>query len=235
MEKIHIIRKTRDILAKSQLFGGLPLEHIAELEKIAIRKQYKKGEIIFHDDDEGTGFYLIAEGRVSVYKLSADGKEKILHILEEGDTLGVVPVFSGRSFPANASAITKSCLLFFNRTDFVRLISNKPSLVMNMLALFAARLREFTLQVENLALKEIPGRLASYLLYLAQEQGNGNLVQLNISKTQLANLLGTGPESLSRVLGNLKKRKLIAEKGNIIQLLDLDALRELAEGGKIYR
>jgi len=103
---------------------------------------------------------------------------------------------------------------------------------MNLLALLSMRLREFTIQVENLSLKEIPGRLASYLLYLAQEQGNTNLVKLNISKVQLANLLGTGPESLSRALGNMKTKKLIAEEGNNIRLLNRDQLEELAEKGK---
>jgi len=81
---------------------------------------------------------------------------------------------------------------------------------MNILALLSTRLREFTIQVENLSLKELPGRLASYLLYLSHEQRDQDSVRLNISKAQLANLLGTGPESLSRALGKMKTKKLIA-------------------------
>lgn len=198
MEKAH------DILIRSQLFGGLPEEHITEIEKIAVNKYYNKGDVIFCDGDEGSGFYLVAAGGVSVYKLSPEGKEQILHIVKEGETIGAAPVFSGKSFPANAIAISKSHLLFFERGKFIRLITGKPDLTMNILALLSARLREFTIQVENLSLKEIPGRLASYLLYLSQEQGNRDLVKLNISKVQLANFLGTGPESLSRALGNMK-------------------------------
>jgi len=226
------MKKAHEILIRSQLFGGLPEEHITEIEKIAVDKQYSKGDVIFYDGDEGNGFYLIAAGSVSVYKLSPDGKEQILHIINEGDTIGAVPVFSGKSFPANARAITKSHLLFFDRKKFIELITGKPNLIMNLLALLSMRLREFTIQVENLSLKEIPGRLASYLLYLAQEQGNKNLVKLNISKVQLANLLGTGPESLSRALGNMKTKKLIAEEGTNIRLLDCKQLHELAERGK---
>jgi CRP/FNR family transcriptional regulator, dissimilatory nitrate respiration regulator len=226
------MKKTRDILIESQLFGGLADEHIAEIEKIAVNKHFHKGEVIFHDGDEGAGFYLIATGSVSVYKLSPEGKEQILHIVKEGDTIGAAPVFSGQSFPANAKAITKSRLLFFGRHQFIRLITGKPSLMMNILALLAARLRAFTIQVENLSLKEIPGRLASCLLYLSQEQGGKNLIKLNISKTQLANLLGTGPESLSRALGDMKHKKLIAEEGANIRLIDRDSLEKLAESGK---
>jgi len=226
------MKKTSDILIKSQLFGGLPEEHIAQIEAIAVDRHCNKGDVIFYDGDEGVGFYLVASGSVSVYKLSPEGKEQILHIVKEGDTIGAVPVFSGKSFPANARAISKSHLLFFDREKFIQLITNKPSLTMNILALLSMRLREFTIQVENLSLKEIPGRLAAYLLYLAQEQGNKDLIKLNISKLQLANLLGTGPESLSRALGNMKSKKLIEEKGANIKLLNRNLLEELAERGK---
>lgn len=222
----------RDILIRSQLFGGLPEEHVTEIENLAVDKHCNKGDIIFHDGDEGAGFYVIAAGSVSVYKLSPEGKEQILHIVKEGETIGAVPVFSGQSFPANARAITKSRLLFFDRKKFIRLITDKPNITMNILALLSARLREFTIQVENLSLKEIPGRLATYLLDLSREQGNKDLVRLGVSKGQLANLLGTGPESLSRTLGNMKIKKLIEEKGANIWLINRALLEKVAERGK---
>ncbi|MDD5722947.1 MAG: Crp/Fnr family transcriptional regulator [Syntrophales bacterium] len=226
MDKVH------DILSKSQLFGGLPEDHLEEIKRISVHKHFNKGEIIFFDGDEGTGFYLVIDGRVNVYKLSSEGKEQILHIIEEGETVGAVPVFSGKSFPANARTISKSHLLFFPREKFIHLIANKPSLTMNILALLSMRLREFTIQVENLSLKGIPGRLAAYILYLSQEQGNRDVIKLNISKIQLANLLGTGPESLSRALGNMKGRKLVEEDGATIRLVNRGGLEELAENGK---
>jgi CRP/FNR family transcriptional regulator, dissimilatory nitrate respiration regulator len=232
---METMKKACDILIRSQLFGGLPEEHITEIEKIAVDRHFNKGDVIFYDGDEGIGFYLVVAGSVSVYKLSPDGKEQILHIVKEGDTIGAVPVFSGKSFPANARAISKSHLLFFDRKKFIQLITNKPTLTMNILALLSMRLREFTIQVENLSLKEIPGRLATYLLYLSQKQDNKDLVKLNISKLQLANLLGTGPESLSRSLGNMKSKKLIEEKGANIRLINRALLEELAEKGKSTR
>jgi len=167
-----------------------------------------------------------------VYKVSSEGKEQILHIVKEGEAIGAVPVFSGKSFPANARAISKSHLLFFPREKFINLITNNPSLTMNILALLSMRLREFTIQIENLSLKEIPGRLAAYLLYLSEEQGEQYIIKLNISKLQLAGILGTGPESLSRALGNMKSRKLIEEEGYNIRLVNRGALEALAEDGK---
>ena len=227
------MKKAHEILIRSQLFGGLPEEHITEIEKIAVDKHYSKGDVIFYDGDDGIGFYLVTAGSVNVYKLSPDGKEQILHIVQEGDTIGAVPVFSGKSFPANARALSKTHLLFFDRKKFIELITGKPNLIMNLLALLSMRLREFTIQVENLSLKEIPGRLASYLLYLSQEQGNRDLVKLNISKLQLSNILGTVPESLSRALGNMKTKKLIEEEGANIRLINRTLLEELAERGKV--
>jgi len=225
------MKKKRDALAASRLFGGLAAEDLEQLEEIAVERHFLKGETVFLEGDEGRGFYLVAEGAVSVYKVSAEGKEQILRILREGETVGAVPVFLGGSFPANARALAKSRLLFFDRRDFIRLIGGKPNLALNLLAVLAARLREFTIQVENLALKEIPARLASYLVTLAEEQDNEDLVRLTISKAQIAGLLGATPESLSRALGAMKAKGLIREEGDAVRLLDLARLRALALGG----
>ncbi len=226
------MKEVNDILRGSQFFAGLSEDHLEEVSKIAIDRYFDKGEIIFFDGDEGVGFYLIVEGNVNVYKVSSNGKEQILHIVKKGETIGAVPVFSGESFPANAQAISKSHLLFFPREKFVNLITNNPLLTMNILAVLSMRLREFTIQIENLSLKEIPGRIAAYLLELSEEQGDRDIVKLNVSKLQLASILGTGPESLSRTLGNMKSRKFIEEEETIIRLVNRGALEELAENGK---
>ena len=223
-----MMNKVRNVLTQSQLFGGLPDEHLAEIENIAVPRRCGKGEMVFHDGDEGIGFYLVVAGIVNVYKLSSEGKEQILHIVGEGDTIGAVPVFSGESFPANARAVTPCHLLFFNREKFIRLITRQPSLTMNILALLSARLREFTVQVENLSLKEIPGRLASYLLDLARA-GKPGSDRANISKLQPNDL--SAPTGISSAPGQPEKQKAIEEKGSMIRLRT-GRSEELAEKGK---
>ena len=94
------------------------------------------------------------------------------------------------------------------------------------------RLRQFTVQVENLSLKEVPGRLASYLIYLSEEQENELSVKLTISKGQLASLLGTIPETLSRIFAKMTDQQLIAVNGRQIRLLDPAGLESLATHGK---
>ena len=221
-----------DIISNIPLFRGLPDKQLKEIARITIGRNFNKGEIIFSEGDDGNGFFVVAEGKVKIFKVSLEGKEKILHIYGPGDPFGEVPVFSGQKFPANAQAILKSYLLFFPRAAFADLITKNPSLSLNMLAVLSMRLREFTIQIENLSLKEVPGRLAAYLIYLAEEQGEEDSVKLNISKGQLASLLGTIPETLSRIFARMSGQGLIEVKERNIRFLDRSGLEELAKYGK---
>ena len=223
-----------EIISVVPLFEGLPDDQLHEIRKIAASRQFVKGETIFSEGDPGDGFYVIAEGLVKIYKVSSEGKEQILHIFGTGEPFGEVPVFTGQPFPANAEAIAKSRLLFFPRADFVGLITGNPSLALNMLAVLSMRLRQFTVQIENLSLKEVPGRLASYLIFLAEEQGKEASVRLSISKNQLASLLGTIPETLSRIFSKMTDMKLIEVEGRNIRLLDRSGLMHLAEHGTTF-
>lgn len=221
-----------EIISKALIFGGLPAHYLEKISDVAISKSYLKGETIFMELDEGNGFYLVAEGQVKIFKVSVSGKEQILHVFGPGEPFGEVPVFSGRRFPANAEAIQESRLLFFPRSAFLDLITSHPSLALNMLAMLSMRLRQFTQQIENLSLKEVPARLAAYLLYLSTEQEREEFVVLGISKGQLASLLGTIPETLSRILGRMSKQGLIETEDRKIRLLNREALESLAIEGK---
>ena len=95
-----------------------------------------------------------------------------------------------------------------------------------MLAVLSLRLRRFATQIENLSLKEVPARLANYLIYLSEEQGGRDEVTLEISKGQLASLLGTIPETLSRIFGKMSEEGLIKVNGKVISLLDRPTLAE---------
>jgi CRP/FNR family transcriptional regulator, dissimilatory nitrate respiration regulator len=223
------MHKIIDFISSIPLFNGLPDDQIVAIQKIAVEKQINKGEIIFSEGDEGRGFFVIAEGRVKVFKVSTEGKEQILHIFGRGQPFGEVPVFTGQRFPANAQAIDKTRVLFFPRSSIVDLISANPSLALNMLAIMSKKLRQFAVQIENLSLKEMPARLASYLIFLADEQRTEDSVTLKISKGQLASILGTIPETLSRVFAKLSGQNLISVNGKNITLLDRQGLEDLAE------
>ena len=103
--------------------------------------------------------------------------------------------------------------LFFPRPAFVDLIKRNPALALNMMAVLARRLRRFTGMIENLSLKEVPGRLAAHFLYLSDRKEGARELKLDISKNQLASLLGTIPETLSRILARMGKEGLIETIG----------------------
>ncbi len=223
----------REIISDTVLFSGLPPEQLDAIAGIARKRRFQRGELIFSEGDDGNGFYVIADGRVKIFKVSPEGKEQILHIFGDGEPFGEAPVFTGRSFPATAEAITASNLIFFPRTAFVDLISAMPSLSLNLLAVLSFRLHQFTDQIENLSLKEVPGRLAAYLIDLSDEHGGADTVTLSVSKRQLASLLGTIPETLSRIFGKMSGRGIIHVNGAEIRIADRDALADLAEYGKL--
>jgi len=221
-----------NIIENVPLFNGLPPEHIVDLKQVAIEKTYSRGETIFMDGDDGDGFYVVLAGKVKVSKLSAEGKEQILHIFGPGEPFGEVPVFAGKPFPANAQALAKSVLAFFPKNRFIALINANPSLARNMLAVLSTRLRQFTVQVENLSLKEVPERLATYLLFLSREQENPAEVTLPISKGHLASLLGTIPETLSRIFAKMSSEGFIKVAGKKIEITNPEDLEVLSIHGK---
>jgi len=223
--------KLTDQIAAIPLFQGLSRGEYEGLAMIVVDQVIPRGQTIFEEGDEGSGFYVVLSGRVKIYKLSPDGKEQILHILTGGEPFGEVPVFAGEKFPAHAQAMEDSRVFFFPRPAFVDLVKKTPSLALNMLAVLSRRLRKFSSLIEDLSLKEVPGRLAAYLIYLAEGKKGKSEVILEISKNQLASLLGTIPETLSRILAKLTREGFIKPNGpRQIQLLDRKGLEELASG-----
>jgi CRP/FNR family transcriptional regulator, dissimilatory nitrate respiration regulator len=168
---------------------------------------------------------------VKVYKLSPEGKEQILHVIEPNEAFAEAAVFAGHRFPAHADAMEASKALFLPRQAFLGLVERHPSLALNMLADLSRRLHRFANLIESLSLKEVPGRLAAHLLYLSERQDDRDELVLDLSKVQLASLLGTIPETLSRVLAKMAREGLIeVQEGRNIRLLDRESLEELATG-----
>ncbi len=106
-------------IARLPLFQGLARKQYEDLAMILVDQVFKRGEDIFYEDDEATGFYILISGRVKVFKLSPDGKEQILHIFGPGEPIGEVAVFTGKRYPANAQAMEESRVFFFPRQEFI--------------------------------------------------------------------------------------------------------------------
>jgi CRP/FNR family transcriptional regulator len=220
-----------DEMTAIPMFAGLPVTQKQLLGSIVIPKDFAKGQVIFSDGEEAAGFYVVRSGRVKIYKLSPEGKEQILHVFGPGEPFAEVAVFAGRNFPAYAEAIEPLRTLFFPRSPFIDLIMHNPAVALNMLAELSQRLRRFAHMIEDLSLKEVPGRLAAHLLYLSERQGETDDLVLELTKVQLSSLLGTIPETLSRILARMAREGFIElGEGRQIRILDRESLEDLAKG-----
>ncbi len=212
------------------LFVDLSPNDIEQLSAIVHQRKVQRGELLFSEGDTAKGFYVVAEGRVKVYKLSADGKERILHIVQPGATFADAAIFGDGNYPAYAEPLVASRLLFFPKRDFLNLLHNQSQMAINMIAGLSRYLRQFATQVEQLTFQDVPARLAKYLLTLPGAE-NGRVV-LPISKGQLASNLGTVSETMSRTLRKLSDEGLLEVDGKNITLNDLDDLEDLAMSTK---
>jgi len=199
---------------------------------IAVIRNAGKGEILFIQGDPATGFFILFDGSVRVYKTSPEGKEYTLHHIQAGQMFAEAAIFKGNTFPANAVATEASTLAFFPKDRFVKLIQDSPKMSLKMIAALAGFVREFNQQIEDLSLKEVPARLASHLLRKA-ERTSTDQVTLDITKTELARSLGTIGETLSRSLKKMRDLHLVEVNGKNIKILDQARLRSVADGEKI--
>jgi CRP/FNR family transcriptional regulator len=217
----------RPILKNSPFFSGLSDPDLDALTGIARVREHPRGELLFSEGEEAAGFFVVLDGKVKVYKLSPDGKERILHIIQPGGTFAEAAIFGDGLYPAYAEPLQVSKLFFLPKAGFLNLLMDNGRISINMIAGLSRFLRQFANQIEDLTFKDVPSRLARYLMELSN--GTKQKVELPISKTQLASNLGTVSETLSRTLRKLSDDDLIAVSGKTVEILDFERLEELSE------
>ncbi|MDR1920584.1 MAG: Crp/Fnr family transcriptional regulator [Candidatus Adiutrix sp.] len=218
----------KNILSRTRFFSGLGPELLEELSNIAVLKKYRAGDVIFAEGDAGAGFHLVVEGRVKIYKNSGGGKERLLNVFGPGEPFGEAAVFLDRGYPSWAQAVSDSLTAFFPRPALRGLAAKNPELTLELTAVLSRRLAGLTGRLEADSL-DVSARLAGYILEMDESERTGR-VELNLTKGQLASLLGTAPETISRVLGRLKNAAVISEEKPFIKILDRDKLDDIANG-----
>jgi CRP/FNR family transcriptional regulator len=183
--------------------------------------------VLFLPGQKAERFFVVISGCVKVHQLSPEGDEQILHLFGPGQTFAEAVALAGGRYPAGAEAVEDSLLLAVPRATLRRHIDCNAELAIGMLAGMAAKLQEFTRLIERLSLKDVPARLADWLLE-ASGDGRQNAIRLHQTKRQLASQLGTVPETLSRALAKLASAGLIRVDGPRMVLLDVRRLAELA-------
>lgn len=218
------------VIKQCQLFYGVTEADLSLLTSILRIRKFDKGEVLFEDGAAAEGFYIVASGKVKIYKLSPDGRERILHVVQVGHSFAEAAIFDDGRYPAFAETLQNSTLLFFPKRDFLDLLHHHSQLAINMIAGLSNFLRQFTVQIEDLTFRDVPARLARYLLNFYDEKRV--LVTLPVSKSQLASNLGTTSETLSRTFRKLSDDEIISVHGKNINILDSNRLLALASSYK---
>ena len=220
--------ETTELLRKTPLFAALPDDDLRRVAELAVPRTYARRATVFREGDRADGFFIVVSGKVKVFKLSAEGKEQILHVLEGGQTFAEAVIFEGGGYPAHAGALTDAELLFLPKRPFIALLERYPKVAIRMLASLSRWLKRMTDLVENLALKDVETRLVFYLSEELKARGipakDGAALELPVAKSVLASRLGTVPETFSRTLKKLQDDGLIDVRGNRIRIRSAGSL-----------
>ncbi|MBZ5607191.1 MAG: Crp/Fnr family transcriptional regulator [Acidobacteriia bacterium] len=216
------------VLKSVALFAPLDASEIQFLAARAGLKSYGPGELLFSEGDPCSGLFVVATGRVRIFKTSANGREHVLAIEGPGSSIAELPVFDGGNYPASAAALEKSDLVFVSRADFRAICLEHPEVALKVLQVVGGRLRRLVGIIEELSFTTVRHRLISWLLRQAKTEGRptdrGPAFSLGASHQELAAQIGTVRELVSRNMARLQAQGFIEMNGREVVILDLEGL-----------
>lgn len=221
--------ETGAVLKKTPLFANLTEGELQALAARTSHKRFRQGEHLFAEGDPCTGLFLVASGKIRIFKLSASGREQVLAVEGPGSSFAELPVFDGGNYPAAASALEDAEVLFISRKDFQNFCREHPDVGLKVIAVVGSRLRRLVGIIEELSFTTVRQRLIALILRLAQADGTpskeGIRVELTKSHQDLAAELGTVRELVSRNLSRLQAEGFLDVEGRKIVVKDLPGLK----------
>lgn len=195
-----------------------------DIVKETTSQTYARGEILFHPGDVSSRLYIVHKGRVKIYRLSENGKEQLVRILEPGDFTGELTLFNETTVDTYAEALEETQLCVMEGHDFQQFLLTYPAIAIKVLNEISSRLQQSEKQSAHIALEKVETRLALYLARLAEEQKSTSIT-LPMSQKDIASYLGTTPETINRKLNELVDKGIIhVQKSRKIVITDFDKL-----------
>jgi CRP-like cAMP-binding protein len=208
-----------------QLFRTLDEAQLQKVSRLLKERRYRKGEIIFHQDDPGGYLYIISAGRVRIYVAGPDGREVTLRIYGPESNFGELSVLDGQSRSASAAALDDVTTYVLYREDFLNLLRENFALVQHILAILAERVRYTTNYSEQLAFLSAPGRVAALLMRLAGAEADVQPpIRLELSQQELADFANTTREWVNRALHDFAAEGLVRVERRAVVILNPDGL-----------
>jgi CRP/FNR family transcriptional regulator len=216
------------------LFAGMSEDQLKQIHRYSIERSYSKGSFIFQEGDPGEGFHFVISGKVKIVKGSDDGLEHTIKILQPGDVFAEVLLFTTLPYPATAVAAENSRIGMIKNSDLEKLILTNSQLALQLIKALSQRLIYAQRKIKDLALNDVMSRTAEILVSLARDHGHrdekGHItLLLDMPRQELANLVGTTRESVTRSLSSLKRDNVIDFDGRRIIILEPEKLQSLSE------
>ncbi|HHV81750.1 MAG TPA: Crp/Fnr family transcriptional regulator [bacterium] len=217
------------ILKEIPLFAGLGEDLLLKIEAISIEKSYKKGEIIILQDTSVEGLYILVSGRLRISRSSEDGRVKVLAILSPGDIIGEMSLLDDESASATVETMEDSRLILIRKEDFQAMLLRYPLVTIEIARILGRRLRSADKEIEELAFYSVKNRLIEALIDLAnrhsERTSSGIRVSLRITHQDLADMVGSSRETITRIMNLLERDQLIVNEGGYIVIKDINRLK----------
>lgn len=209
-----------------QLFSGLSSEDLGVVAGFAVQQTLAKDEYLFHEGEPARGCYVMQSGAINVHRVSAVGKEQVIHVFRSGESLAEASLASPTGYPANARAVEPSSVIVLPKGPLLELIGRRPDLALRMLGSMSQHLRVLVGLVEDLTLKDVETRFLNWILKRCPRDAQGAATfELGSTKRVLAAELATSSETLSRTFAKLRGEKLVEVRGATVRVGDIAALQ----------
>jgi len=208
-------------LRKNPYFDDLPDEILKEIAGHMQLRGFERGEILLWEGDPCAGLHIIEEGSVKLYRVSPQGRQYIVRVLQEGETCNEVPAFDGGKNPVNVETLEKSKVWVIDDETLRTLVKAHPDFALKVLSNFGKNLRGMVRMVSEMAFYQVTNRLARLISELPTEEP-----RLHLTQEQLAAQLGTVREVVARSLKELERSGAIRIEDRRIQIVDRDTLSQ---------
>lgn len=222
---------------RDELLAALPPAEAKEALALAHERRFDTGDILFRQGDEARGFMVLIEGRVKVAQTTADGRETLVRFIVPGELFGCVPLLGQDHYPGTAQAVERASVLTWDAAATNALLERHPAFATSALRVVGGRLREFQERLQEASTDRVERRVARAILRLAHQAGrrtdDGVLIDLPLSRAELAEMTGTTLYSVSRILAEWRRRGVVSSARQRIVVRrphDLVAIAEELDG-----
>lgn len=223
-----------EALRQTELFGSISDALLRKIAGLAITRQLKRGQVLYSEHEEASGLFVVVSGEIRSIRQSASGREQVLSTEGPGAILAAVPVFNGGKFYSTMIADSASEVLCIEKRHVHELCREHPEMLWNLARVLAHKVRQYAELIEMLALRNVEQRVAEYLLTIAREKGvrvgEGCLVELTLTRNEIASRLGSVREVVSRTFAHLQTINLIQMQGRrLVYIPNLQALSAFSD------